>query len=213
MTQLNHRIFYKCINDMSRFHHWAISPHNLQTDINIEALAWVNSKMITCISMQYYGVCVCVLGAEILFLSALLMFSASTKEWLANTNTDNVLCPTRVPPHVLSPRCLKKWFFSLGSDNSGIAAGKCLFCIHGDGFWLRPVRRPRRTERTNREGVVIRIRTYSCVLPLLPFLVVSWREDFCLLESFKLALGWERLKAVVDQSKFQSVCLNIDGFL
>lgn len=40
--------------------------------------------------------------------------------------------------------------------------------------------RPRRAERRNRERVVIRIRTYSCVLPLLPFFVVSWREDFWL---------------------------------
>lgn len=56
------------------------------------------------------------------------------KEWLANTNTDTALCPTRVQPHVLSPCWLQKWFFLLGSDNSGIAAGECLFCIRRDGF-------------------------------------------------------------------------------
>lgn len=84
------------------------------------------------------------------------------KERLANTNTDNALCPTRVHLHVQSPRWLEKWFFLLGSDNSGFAAGKCLVCIRGDGFVFvigappgeeaavnDGENRPRRTERRN----------------------------------------------------------------
>lgn len=55
-------------------------------------------------------------------------------------------------------------------------------------------RNPRRAKRRNREGVVITFRTYSCILPLLSFFVVSWR-DFCLLDAFKLDFGWVRLQA------------------
>lgn len=85
----------------------------------------------------------------------------------------------------------------LGSDNSGIAAGERLFCIRRDGFVFVNGAPPgeetavndgerclRRTKRRNREGLVIRIRNYSCILPLiLSFFVVSWR-NFCLLNVF-----------------------------
>lgn len=85
--------------------------------------------------------------------------------------------------------------------------GECLFCIHRDGFVflngappgeetaVNDGEKPQTYQEKEQKGVVIRIRTYSCVLPLiLPFFVVSWR-NFCLLDAFKLDFGWVRLKA------------------
>lgn len=69
-----------------------------ETDIYTDAVTLVYS---TVIIYQYSQVCV--LGTEMLFLSVLLISSAPMKERLANTNTDKVLLPTRVQPHVPSP--------------------------------------------------------------------------------------------------------------
>lgn len=103
--------------------------------VNTDAVGLVYSTvMIKTRPAVYQYAQVCVFGTEIVFLSVLLVFSAPMKERLADTNTDKVLCPTRVQPHVLSSCWLEKWFFLLGWDNSGIAVGKCLFCIRREGF-------------------------------------------------------------------------------
>lgn len=126
-------------------------------------------------------------GTEMLFFSVLLVFLATMKERLANTSIDKVLCPTRVQLHVPSPCGLEKWFFLLGRGNSGNAAGECLFCIRRVGFVFGNGAPPGEKtavndedkpqmyqEKEQREGVVIRTRTYSCALPFfLSFFVVS----------------------------------------
>lgn len=166
------------------------------------------------INMQYAQVCV--LGIEMLFLSVLVMFSAPMKERLASTNTDKVLCPTRVQPHVTSPCWLEKWFFYWAQiiqaslwENASFASAGTVLCLL---MVLHLVRKrqlmmEREAPDVPREGTE---KGWWSELGLtaasfhFSFFVVSWR-DFCLLDAFKLDFRWVRLKA--GGSKQISVCL------